>query len=254
MTIRTVDLFTPEEHAILSGWLDTKPPTCVRDTLPNMYDALETLGFVDRAKWHEEDDAAVAAIVLERVQKRLPQWAGCRIEPDGTRTILRARDYRPRAAERKVELLPRRLLTMNWASSGPGYSWPVEYNVTYVPLYDHYIITASADCREVFGYSDIAIGSCAPGDDLRKECKTSIRQDWDWQRCEWQQPRWQILESSGLVTADEAEALADIVWFESALLSSASEEEREAELLKLVQAAYPELTLEAQEKLVWTLF
>jgi hypothetical protein len=253
MPIPTVDLFTLEEQPILADWLNIEPPKAIRDTVPEVYDALETLGYVDRVRWHNEDDAAVAAIVLERVQRRLPQWAGSRIEPDGTRTTLLARDYRPKSAERKVELMPQRLLTIDWASTAPGYGWPVEYNVTYVPVYDRHIITASADSREMFGYADIAIGSCTPGENLKKECKTSILLDWQWQHREWDQQRWQGLETNGLIAAREAEAMADLAWFESSLPLTAPREELEAELLVYVKAAYPELTEEALEGLLWEL-
>jgi hypothetical protein len=44
-----------------------------------------------------------------------------------------ARPVFDRRAHRKVELWPRHLLTINWADSAPGVSWPVAYKATYVP-------------------------------------------------------------------------------------------------------------------------
>ena len=71
---------------------------------------------------------AVAQILLDRVQDRLPQWAA--VTED---SLQFARPIADRRALRKVEMLPRRLLTINWADSGPGFSWPVAYYATHVP-------------------------------------------------------------------------------------------------------------------------
>ena len=40
---RAVDLFTPDEHAILADWFRTKPPGCAQDIL--LQDAAKRLGF-----------------------------------------------------------------------------------------------------------------------------------------------------------------------------------------------------------------
>ncbi len=70
-----VNLFTPEEHRILSEWLDTKPHC--PEGAPTLETALERLGFGEElaAPYYTDVDAAVAFIVLESVEKRLPQWA-----------------------------------------------------------------------------------------------------------------------------------------------------------------------------------
>ena len=74
MTTKSVDLFTKEEHVIIADWLSVKPK-CDLSNLPSAWEALETLGFEGRASDYSESDAAVAAIVLERIQHTLPQWA-----------------------------------------------------------------------------------------------------------------------------------------------------------------------------------
>jgi len=57
-----------------------------------------------------------------------------------------ARQFFDRRARGKVELWPYYLLTINWADSGPGFSWPVAYNAIYVPGFDRTVVTASGDC------------------------------------------------------------------------------------------------------------
>ena len=54
-------------------------------------------------------------------------------------------------------LLPKHLFTINWANSAPGLSWPEAYYVTQLPGWDVYIVTASQDTDEIYGYEDFAI-------------------------------------------------------------------------------------------------
>ena len=94
----------------------------------------------------------------EQVERQLPGWSA--ITDDGE--FVTERHFRDVSAipHRKVAVLPpRHLLTINWADSGPGYSWPVAYYVAWLPYYDRFVVTASADCPEGFGYCDVAIGS-----------------------------------------------------------------------------------------------
>jgi hypothetical protein len=80
-------------------------------------------------------EAAIAFVVLERVEDRLPQWTSI---SDGVPQL--ARPYRDPnlVPDRKVGIVPRRLFAINWASSGPGFDWPEEYRITWVPYYDRW--------------------------------------------------------------------------------------------------------------------
>ena len=117
-----VDLFTPDEHAVLADWFGVKSPAIAQDIPPD--EAISRLGFDKRADFYRRIDAAVAFTVLERVEQRLPQWSAIR----GDELIV-AREYRDdnNIPNRKVLLQPRHLFTVNWADSGPGFSWPTAY-------------------------------------------------------------------------------------------------------------------------------
>jgi hypothetical protein len=157
-----IDLFTPEEHRILSEWLGVDPPPAAASC--SLEEALERLGASDSpGAYYTPASAAVAFIVLESVEDRLPN---CGIS-DGDGVTL-TRDYRPKALvpSRQVAVLPQHLFTLNWADSGPGISWPGAYYTTWVPIYDRYVVTYSADTPEVFGYCDIAIGHFGHDEDL----------------------------------------------------------------------------------------
>ena len=118
-----------------------------------------------------------------------------------------------RRARRKIELWPHHLLTINWADSGPGLSWPVAYKATYVPLFDRTVVTASADCPESFGgVSDVAIGAFGPETSILEGSRRIIVSDWTNQWREHDQERWAYLFDTGMVSEAQADAWADEVW------------------------------------------
>ena len=155
-------------------------------------------------------DWAVAAILLERIQDRLPQWASV---SEGKATL--GRNLRDRAADRTVEITPTHLVTINWADSGPGFSWPEAYHVTYVPYYDEYIVTGSVDCTDVYGVTDFALGHFRPGEDIRKASAEIIRTEWQFLTDNYNQYRWAYLFDEALIGQDFADELADTIWEES---------------------------------------
>jgi hypothetical protein len=213
MTINTVDLFTKEEHTIIADWLGIKPK-CEANDLPSASEALECLGFEGRASGYGEEDAAVAAIVLERIQHTLPQWASVKLRENENEesVITLAREIKVRQARRTVELVPQYLLTINWADSGPGFSWPVAYHVTWVPIYDEYIVTQSADSPDAFGYCDFAIGHFPATDDFVTSAANEIKGDWEWQRDQFCQSRWAYLFGSGLIDEGTAIQHREEIW------------------------------------------
>ena len=81
-----------------------------------------------------DEDAAVAHIVLSAIQERLPQWAAVEIDAVGN-TIHTARPIQ-KGNKKKIELKPQHLITINWANTGPGISWPAAYHLTWLPHYD----------------------------------------------------------------------------------------------------------------------
>jgi len=145
-----VSVFTIEEDLVLSDWVGTRPVEKIPPGL-TVDEAMERLGYTEEAHNYRLEDAVVAGIVLERIQQRLPQWAAVDPDkPEGQRMRF-AREYKDRTARRTVELNPRHLLTVNWADSGPGFSWPVAYYATWVPIYERYIVTASVTATSQSG-------------------------------------------------------------------------------------------------------
>jgi hypothetical protein len=202
-----VDLFTPDEHAILAEWFRVKSPTVAQDIMAG--EAISRLGFDKEPNVYRRIDAAVAFIVLERAEQRLPQWSAI-----ADNELLVARKYRDasKVPNRKVVLQPRHLFTINWADSGPGFSWPVAYYVTWLPYYDCHVVTASADCPDAFGYCDFALGAFSIKTPIKKGARKIICADWSHQNTAYEQPCWAYLFSTELISKQEAEAWAEQVW------------------------------------------
>jgi hypothetical protein len=166
----SVDLFTADEELVLATWFEIDRPS-YGPRLDDIFDGWNIPGEIPD---YRRIDTAVAQILLERIQCLLPNWTAL----GGDRFVV-ARGIFDRRARRKIELWPHHLLTVNWADSGPGFSWPVAYEATYVPLFDRTVVTASGDSPESFGgVSDVAIGSFGPEISIREGSRRIIISDW----------------------------------------------------------------------------
>jgi hypothetical protein len=200
----SVDLFTTDEHLVLCDWFTVDCPSSGR-RIDDIFDEWNIPNEIPR---YSRIDAAVAQILLERIQDHLPNWTALADD-----RFVVARPIIDRRAHRKVELFLHDLLTINWADSGPGFSWPVAYKAICVPVFDHTVVTASADCLESLGgVCDVAIGTFGWETSLLEGSHRIITADWAYQRREHEQPRWAYLFDTGIVGKAEAEAWADEVW------------------------------------------
>jgi hypothetical protein len=215
-TTTITSLYTPHERAVLSHYLG------IRDPRPQDLAGIDPTQPVDPEEWDEtiggiapmpsdtdyEElmvENAVARICLLAVQGRLPAWA-CVSEG-------RVTEARRRHRTRKVArlLASQHLFTINWADSGPGFSWPEAYRVTHLPGYDVHIVTASADSPDAQGYCDRAIGWFRRARTPLKAWRRTITGYWTGQRFD-DQERWAYLFDTGAVDEDTVTRWADAVW------------------------------------------
>ena len=68
----SVDLFTADEHLVLCDWFGVNHPPPERW----IEDILDEWNIPPDIYHYQRTDAAVAGILLERIQDRLPNWAG----------------------------------------------------------------------------------------------------------------------------------------------------------------------------------
>jgi hypothetical protein len=213
-------LFTRSEHHILSSWLGVYPNEA-QESLGAAFAPARSRYF---PSWEAEEaakklitgygegrsvDAAVATILLRSIERNLPNWG---VWSPETGTLL-ARNSPAHRDSRKLHLMPAHLFTINWASSGPGFSWPNQYNLTWVPLYEEYVVTVSADSPEgLAGYTDLALGSFKPGGDVEDYVCSIVVSDWDIQVKEWNQERWEYVVEPALISTETLKEWAGHVW------------------------------------------
>jgi hypothetical protein len=75
-----------------------------------------------------------------------------------------------------------------------------------------FVVTASADCDDGFGYCDFAIGAFGRDTPIKAGARSVVCGDWKDQWRAWEQPRWAYLFSAGLISHDEADAWREKVW------------------------------------------
>jgi hypothetical protein len=152
---------------------------------------------------------AVARVLLNPIQASLPQWAAVR---ESGEVLLNRKEIQRHPQAVRLTLEPQLVCCINWADSGPGYSWPESYHVTYIPGLEKFIVTASRDGADAFGCADHALGwgSAAEGELL--VAKRIIQGFWEHQRNEWDQERWAYLFDEGLIDSATADAWAEEIW------------------------------------------
>lgn len=153
---------------------------------------------------------AVAQILLNKIQGTLPQWAAMQ---DDKLVVNRVEHRRHKDA--RLAFNPKLICTINWADSGPGYSWPEAYHVTYLPGFDKFVVTGSRDGADVWGCADHAIGVADGKLDPVEAAKGIIVEYWRGMVCgddAWDQGRWAYLFDAGLIGDETANSWADEVW------------------------------------------
>lgn len=207
-------LYDDSEIAILYDWLEWQRPAPLQGLHLPVHDDDDTgeggpVRLLRSAGGYSDQNAlsnAVARLVLTGIQHRLPQWA---VVQAGGR-VQYARTRRP-TRKAQVEVLPQHLFTINWADSGPGFSWPEAYHVTFLPAFECYVVTASQDSPDVHGYTEEAIGHFDREADRKSSIERIIRDWWCWQ-ADTGQPRWAYLFNVGEINAETAEKWCDVVW------------------------------------------
>jgi hypothetical protein len=202
MAIDDHDLYTADERRLLEAWISGGRLSREDDAL------LAQLGFDhDPGDHYTRLDAWVGAFAVRDIQQRLPN---CGIFRGDSLTLTRpiAQDRRSKRVAGAVQFLFR----INWADSGPGISWPADYHLVWLPGFDTWALTYSADSPECLGYCDFALGCIAPSEDWRAAVKTLLVGNWRAQYREWEQPPWAYLWGTGRVSEEEALAWRREAW------------------------------------------
>ena len=183
------------EHEVIGKWLNLMEER-KKGILPTDNNCFNNLS------GELELDNEVASILLDTIKSHLPNYRWY----DKNDNLKSVRDKKT-IKQRKVQLLPLHLFTINWATSGPGIEWPESYFVTHVPGHNVRIVTASADSTDMWGYTDLAIGFCKPHRTPEFGVKKIIQSWWKNIHVSLGHP-WSDVYSEGLIDADRAEKWA----------------------------------------------
>jgi hypothetical protein len=203
------EFFSPTERAFLCDYFGIERPEPLR-TIDVRSPAGSGEVYVEPDFWGTFSayslGSAVARLLLSQVQDRLPQWAA--IYETGHMELGRAvRERRPGPAF----LLPQFLFEINWADSGPGFSWPEAYHACHVPGFGRYVVTASADSTDGFGYEDLALGWFPEKNPIKAGARELIARWWAPYR-DAHHPGWCAVFRAGCVSEDEALEWRAAVW------------------------------------------
>lgn len=188
------------ELDVIEAYVSGKRPAALK----RLYKALEIPDDAEAS----QIEIAVAQILLRKHEQWLPQC--CSFSDGegvlGRKTLKRATNAPP------FTLHPQLLFCLNWADSGPGFSWPESYYITRIPGFDKYIITTSRDSDGAWGCTDHAIGYCDASIPLKEAARHIVIRFWNKQVGEPDEGRWAYLFDEGLISTSEAEEWADEVW------------------------------------------
>ena len=188
------DIYSGDERQLLEAWFDGRSLTLEQEEL------LAEQGFDHECcEAYTLLDAWVGAFAVRDIQERLPNCGICRED-----SVTLTRPIQKNRRSKKVASAVRFLFRINWADSAPGFSWPADYYLVWLPGFDRWVLTYSADSPDAMGYCDFALGSIGPDDDWRESVREILVADWRFQYSEWEQTPWAYVWRPGLVTQEEA--------------------------------------------------
>ncbi|MFZ9127073.1 MAG: hypothetical protein ACO3LH_09595 [Steroidobacteraceae bacterium] len=196
----SIEVFSSDELLLLDAWFRSAPIDERIDRL--LCDA----GFEEDCEPYTRLAAWVGAFAVAEIQERLPNWTAVTDKGFQCNRQIRA------VVGRRVVGLTRHLFTINWADSGPGFSWPVAYTLVWIPVFDRFVVTSSADGPDAFGYADFALGSLEATDSWQARVKELITGDWTMQRDSFEQAPWEYLFDAGAISQNKALAWREEVW------------------------------------------
>ena len=201
------DCYTDIERAFLCDYFGIKRPEYLVGV--DVYQPVRQGVYVKPGQYSSEYDLAnaVARLALARIQDELPAWAGVNEQGE----YFSARTY-TRSELAAVSFHPQHLFTINWADSGPGFSWPEAYYLVWLPVFERYVVTASQDSPDCYGFEDIAIGWQFFDDDRVGVARDIILANWGSVHKPNNEDGWAYLFASGVVSESEAEEWREEIW------------------------------------------
>lgn len=152
-------------------------------------------------------DVAIARLLLGPIQDELPSWSIL-----GDEGLMCARPPFPAAPGGAPLFAPTHLATIDWASSGPGFSWPEAYYATVIPPLGIVVVTGSRDSEEPLGCTDHAYGWRPATRPLRAIAREVLVADWTRTTDASGAPAWESIFLTGLLGRRTLMSMRRQVW------------------------------------------
>jgi hypothetical protein len=188
--------FSPQEEALFDAYVGKKDPK-----IPEIAPILDELGAEDVPDLNlTKLDVAAGLLIAKYIgDASLPTWGSP--GEDGKYHYTRGDNENAQKARRLLSIT---LLRINWAMSGPGFDWPEEYRVTWLPRQERWILTSSRDSTDLFGVMDMALGHFkSERDRLVEKARPVLIRYWR-MFLQVGQPPWVQVLRPGLVGTDVA--------------------------------------------------
>lgn len=211
MSKSKVTIFTQAEYLAFAQYFGLNPGDASFDD-GDIERAITQLGFEDAYGWEWGAEYAVAAIALEPINQRLAHWCVKYQHQDGSAELVEGRTDYKSGEDKIVSLAPLHLFSINWADTAPGIDWPEQYYLTWIPLFDRFLVTASVDTTDVHPYCDRALGHFSKQVNPETQALEFVGNEWKRQTEEGAQDRWEYLTSWDRCSVEDIEALADSIW------------------------------------------
>jgi len=152
---------------------------------------------------------AVARLMLEPIANRFPNFNAV------SRKHGSIRSARPPAFKAykspAVAGLPN-FFKINWATSGPGFSWEEVYQVGFLAEYDVYVVTASQDSSDALGFCDACIGYFSETQGFIQDGLYVVMEWRGDKRGEYGAEKYESITSIGSASANQIAEITEQVW------------------------------------------
>lgn len=196
-----LQLLPPDEHRLIAAYFDNES-----EKEEGVARACDRLG-VPVEVYISRVAAAAGQILVQGIQDELPQWS----TSNGNGEFIFGRAIGDCSRRAQLALVPVHLFTINWADSGPGFSWPETYSLVYVPWRERYVVVASQDSTDMWGCTDQAIGHFAGETERVGGVENVICAYWREIAKDRDYP-WAYLFDTGLIEQGYAEDWREAVW------------------------------------------
>lgn len=193
------------EQAVIDFYCGGSVPEAISSSVKEL---LDKMGAKDDAHLNRTAlDVGCGMIIGRHVRGSMPSWPSTDIDGHvvGTRPI----EEHPTFVRGLNTLV---ILEIDWGG-GPGFSWPEQYRITWVPTHKQWICTVHTDSEELYGFMDFSLGRV--GEERNQAIEKSgilIKQHWAIVQREFNQPTYSRIIDDGQYHPKVVDGWSEEIW------------------------------------------